>query len=182
MRPRREATMRRREFIGLAGGAMALPFSARARANREYATHWRAAWYSRRRSARPRYYHCAGSGFQTFSWVDRRNAKIHYRGASNPADLQRYAKELLTLSPDVMVATGGTSVGPLLQAAPKTVPIVFAECTGSRWLCDSSKACHGDCQGTRPDSAANTTRACRRSDRITPKFAAVRMSPIGTIS
>ena len=34
-------------------------------------------------------------------------------------------KELLLLSPDVMVATGGTSAQPLLQAT-KTVPIVFA--------------------------------------------------------
>ena len=33
--------------------------------------------------------------------------------------------ELAALAPDVMVATGGTSAGPLLQAS-KTVPIVFA--------------------------------------------------------
>src|SRR4029079_11760433 len=64
-------------------------------------------------------------GFQASGWVDGRNVKISYRGSSNPADLQRHAKELLLLSPDVMVATGGTSVGPLLEAT-KTVPIIFA--------------------------------------------------------
>jgi putative ABC transport system substrate-binding protein len=64
-------------------------------------------------------------GLQEFGWVDGRNAKIYYRGASNPDDLGKYATELAMLAPDVMVATGGTSAGPLLRAS-KTIPIVFA--------------------------------------------------------
>jgi ABC-type uncharacterized transport system substrate-binding protein len=64
-------------------------------------------------------------GLREFGWVDGRNVAIHYRGASNPDDLRKYAMELAALAPDVMVATGGTSAGPLLQAS-KTVPIVFA--------------------------------------------------------
>ena len=64
-------------------------------------------------------------GLREFGWVDGRNVAIQYRGASNPDDLRKYAMELAALAPDVMVATGGTSAGPLLQAS-KTVPIVFA--------------------------------------------------------
>ena len=62
---------------------------------------------------------------QQLGWVDGRNAKIHYRGASSPDDLRKYATELAALAPDVLVATGGTSAGPLLRAS-KTIPIVFA--------------------------------------------------------
>ena len=39
--------------------------------------------------------------------------------------MRRYAAELVALAPDVILATGGTAVGPLLQAT-RTVPIVFA--------------------------------------------------------
>jgi putative ABC transport system substrate-binding protein len=63
---------------------------------------------------------------QQLGWVDGRNARIDYRwGAGSADDMRKYAVELVTLAPDVMVATGGASVGPLLQAT-RTVPIVFA--------------------------------------------------------
>ena len=61
-------------------------------------------------------------GLRDFGWIDGRNAKIYYRGASKPDDLAKHATELATLVPDVMVATGGTSAGPLLRAS-KTIPI-----------------------------------------------------------
>src|SRR5205085_215087 len=40
-------------------------------------------------------------------------------------NLRKYAAELVTLGPDVMVATGGASFGSLFQAT-RTIPIVFA--------------------------------------------------------
>ena len=42
-----------------------------------------------------------------------------------PTDIRRYAAELVALAPDVILATGSSTVGPLLQAT-RTVPIVFA--------------------------------------------------------
>ena len=42
-----------------------------------------------------------------------------------PPTLRKYAAELVALAPDVILATGGASVGPLLEAT-RTVPIVFA--------------------------------------------------------
>ena len=42
-----------------------------------------------------------------------------------PTDIRRYAAELVALAPDVILASGSATVGPLLQAT-RTVPIVFA--------------------------------------------------------
>ncbi len=65
-------------------------------------------------------------GLQQLGRATGRDLQVEYRwGAGNPDDMRKYAAELVTLAPDVIVATGGTSVGPLLQAT-RTIPIVFA--------------------------------------------------------
>ena len=64
-------------------------------------------------------------GLQQLGWTDGRNVRIDYRwGAGNADDIRKYAAELVALAPDVILATGGASVAPLLQAT-RTVPIVF---------------------------------------------------------
>src|SRR5262249_20923370 len=63
---------------------------------------------------------------QELGWVDGKTAKISYRGSSNAEELRKCARELVALAPDVLIATGGASAGPLL-AASKTIPIVFAD-------------------------------------------------------
>jgi putative ABC transport system substrate-binding protein len=63
---------------------------------------------------------------QQLGWVDGRNVKIDYRWSGGHADeARKYATELVGLAPDVMMATGGASVGALLQAS-KTIPVIFA--------------------------------------------------------
>src|SRR6476620_5227473 len=63
---------------------------------------------------------------QQLGWIDGRNVRIDYRwGGSNSEDLRKYAAELVTLGPDVLVATGGATIGALFPAT-KTIPIVFA--------------------------------------------------------
>jgi putative tryptophan/tyrosine transport system substrate-binding protein len=58
-------------------------------------------------------------------WIDGRNARIDtYWAAGNSDYTRKYAAELLTLAPDVILAAGSQSVGPLLQAS-RTVPVVF---------------------------------------------------------
>src|SRR5262245_23576271 len=58
-------------------------------------------------------------------WTDGGNARIDYRWSQGDAGLARkYATELVGLAPDVILATGGAHIGPLLQAT-RTVPIVF---------------------------------------------------------
>ena len=64
-------------------------------------------------------------GLQQLGWSDGRNVRIDTRWAAGDANLTRkYAAELIALAPDVILAPGSTSLGPLLQAT-RTVPIVF---------------------------------------------------------
>ena len=58
-------------------------------------------------------------------WTIGRNVRIDTRWAgANAADIRRHAAELAALAPDVILAHGASTVGPLLQAT-RTVPIVF---------------------------------------------------------
>jgi len=120
--------MLRREFIVLLGGmaaTTALPLTTRAQQpermrrigvllpgtsdNAEY--HARIAAFLQ--------------GLQQLGWSDGRNVRIDTRWAAGDANLIRnYAAELIALSPDVILAAGSATLGPLLQVT-RTVPIVF---------------------------------------------------------
>ena len=59
-------------------------------------------------------------------WDIGRNVSIDTRWAtSNTAEVDRHARELAALAPDVILANGSVAAAPLLQAT-RTVPIVFA--------------------------------------------------------
>jgi putative ABC transport system substrate-binding protein len=58
-------------------------------------------------------------------WTIGRNLRIDTRWATSyAAEIRRHAAELAALAPDVILAHGASTVGPLLQAT-RTVPIVF---------------------------------------------------------
>jgi len=58
-------------------------------------------------------------------WTDGRNARLDVRwAAGDPERIRRYAAELVALAPDVILASGGTTLGPLRQVS-RTVPTVF---------------------------------------------------------
>src|SRR6516165_192032 len=62
---------------------------------------------------------------QQFGWSNGRNLRIDVRWAGiNADDVRRHAAELAALRPDVILAFGASTVGPLLRAT-STVPIVF---------------------------------------------------------
>jgi putative tryptophan/tyrosine transport system substrate-binding protein len=64
---------------------------------------------------------------QQLGWIDGRNVAINTRWGEGDADsYRRFAAELVTLAPDVILAGGGSSMGPLLQTT-RSVPIVFAQ-------------------------------------------------------
>ena len=66
-------------------------------------------------------------GLQELGWTDGRNVSIDTRwSAGNAADTRKFAAELVSLAPDVILASGGTVVGTLLQVT-STVPIVFTQ-------------------------------------------------------
>jgi len=58
-------------------------------------------------------------------WDEGRNVQIERReSAGNAAAARKYAAELVAFAPDVILAVGGSTVPPLLEAT-HTVPIVF---------------------------------------------------------
>jgi putative ABC transport system substrate-binding protein len=62
---------------------------------------------------------------QQLGWTNGRNVRLDFRwAAGNADDARKYAAELVALAPDVILAAGGSVVGPLLQAT-RTVPVVF---------------------------------------------------------
>jgi putative tryptophan/tyrosine transport system substrate-binding protein len=64
-------------------------------------------------------------GLQELGWTVGRNIRIDYRWSAGNADRTRgYAAELVALAPEVILAPGSASAGPLLQAT-RAVPIVF---------------------------------------------------------
>jgi putative tryptophan/tyrosine transport system substrate-binding protein len=63
-------------------------------------------------------------GLALSGWTLGRNVRLDTRWAMTAADIRRHAAELVALAPDVILAHGAVTVGPLLQAT-RTVPIVF---------------------------------------------------------
>ena len=64
---------------------------------------------------------------QELGWNVGRNLQIDYRWSYGNADrLRAHAAELIALGPDVVLATSGVSILPLMQAS-RSVPIVFAQ-------------------------------------------------------
>jgi putative tryptophan/tyrosine transport system substrate-binding protein len=58
-------------------------------------------------------------------WTDGHNVRIDIRwGAGEPERIRQYAAELVALAPEVILASGGTTLGPLRQVS-RTVPTVF---------------------------------------------------------
>jgi putative ABC transport system substrate-binding protein len=118
--------MRRREFITLLGGAAAAwPLTARAQQGermRRIGILLPAAADDAVFQAR------VGAflqGLALLGWTIGRNVRIDTRWATtNVAEIRRHAAELAALAPDVILATGDSTVPPLLQAT-RTVPIVF---------------------------------------------------------
>ena len=64
-------------------------------------------------------------GLQEFGWAVGRNVRIEIRWTDGDADeIRKYASELATLAPDVILSTGSSTLGPLLRVT-RAVPIVF---------------------------------------------------------
>ncbi len=115
----------RREFITLLGAGASWPLAARAQQGERMrrigillpATADDAEFQAR-----------VGAFLQALAllgWTIGRNVRIDTRWATaNAAEIRRHAADLAALAPDVILAHGASTVGPLLQAT-RTVPIVF---------------------------------------------------------
>lgn len=120
--------MRRREFITLlgSGAAAALPIAVRAQRPeqmRRIGVLMNRALDDADGQDRLAAFQQA---LQDLGWSDGRNMRIDIRWGRNDADLEReYAAELVTLAPDVILASGTVSVA-ALQHVTRTLPVVFA--------------------------------------------------------
>lgn len=64
-------------------------------------------------------------GLQEAGWSLGRNIRVDIRWANaDPFEIRKHATELVALTPDIIVAYGAATVGPLLQMT-RTIPIVF---------------------------------------------------------
>ena len=118
--------MNRRKFITLLGGAAAAwPAVVRAQQHermRRIGVLMSAAADHAEFQARVAAFH---QGLALLGWTIGRNVRIDTRWATaNAAEIRRHAAELAALAPDVILGTGDSTVGPLLQAT-RTVPVVF---------------------------------------------------------
>ena len=117
--------MKRREFILLLGGATAWPLAARAQQPERMR---RIGILLPARAEDPAFQTWLGAflqGLALLGWTIGRNVRVQTRWSGGKADdTRRYAAELVALAPDVILAHGASTVGPLLQAT-RTVPIVF---------------------------------------------------------
>jgi putative tryptophan/tyrosine transport system substrate-binding protein len=118
--------MRRRQFLGALGGAAATwPLAARAQQPerlRRIGVLLPAAADDAFFQARVAAFH---QGLALLGWTIGRNVRIDTRwAAGDAANIRKYATELIALAPDVILAAGTSTVGPLLQAT-RSVPIVF---------------------------------------------------------
>jgi ABC-type uncharacterized transport system substrate-binding protein len=117
--------MRRREFITLLGGAVMWPLAARGQQTERMR---RIGILLNARADDPAFQTWLGAflqGLALLGWTIGRNVRIETRWSGGKADdTRRYAAELVALAPDVLLAHGASTVGPLLQAT-RTVPIVF---------------------------------------------------------
>jgi putative ABC transport system substrate-binding protein len=120
--------MRRREFITLLGGAAAgWPLAAHAqqpdRAKRIGALMSTAAEDPEGQARMTAFQ----QKLQQLGWIDGGNIRIDARWSASDAErMRKGAEELVALSPDVILASGGTVLGPLLRTT-RAVPVVFTQ-------------------------------------------------------
>jgi putative ABC transport system substrate-binding protein len=118
--------MQRRQFIVLLGGATAAwPLAARAQQGERMR---RIGVILPAAANDAEFQTWVGAFLQALAqldWTIGNNVRIDIRWATaNHAEIRKQAAELVALAPDVILASGTSTVGPVLQAT-RTVPVVF---------------------------------------------------------
>jgi putative ABC transport system substrate-binding protein len=117
--------MRRREFISFLGGAAAWPIAAHAQQTQRMRRIGVLMPLAADDPEAQTRLAALAQGLERFGWTIGRNIRIETRWTvGDPERIRGAVVELLALEPDVILATGSTTVGPLRRAT-RTVPIVF---------------------------------------------------------
>jgi putative ABC transport system substrate-binding protein len=118
------AVMRRRDFIGLLGGAAALPFALRAQSNgtRRIGVLITTSADDREGQRRLRAFR---EGLQSRGWLEGKNVRLEiYWSVSNTERAEATVKEIMVLGPD-LILTSGTPGTAAAHRATSTIPVVF---------------------------------------------------------
>jgi putative tryptophan/tyrosine transport system substrate-binding protein len=116
--------MKRREFIGLVGGAAAWPLTARAQRAARVRTVGVLMGFANDAEAKARV-QAFEQGLETEGWSVGQNLRIEYRYAEgDSARMEALAKELVELKPGCILGQS-TPVTAALMRATRTIPIVF---------------------------------------------------------
>jgi putative ABC transport system substrate-binding protein len=119
------AALKRRDFISLLGGAVAIPLVARAQQGELVRRIGVLLPATTDDSEYPTLVKAFVGELQKLGWTEGRNVRIDIRWAGGGIETnRRYAEELVALAPDVIMAAGNASAGPSLQAT-RTIPVVF---------------------------------------------------------
>ena len=118
--------MRRREFITLLGGAAAWPIAARAQQRGLLRRIGVLMSWDESDPEIKTFFSSFMQGLAKSGWTDGGNVQMEVRWAGGNVDrLRMFAKELVDLQPDVILATS-TPATAALQQATRAIPIVFA--------------------------------------------------------
>jgi putative ABC transport system substrate-binding protein len=120
--------MKRREFITLVGGTViAWPLAARAQQPERMRRIGVMMGYAEGDREGQVRIAALLEGLQKLGWAEGRNIRIDYRWAApdDAKSLQRFAKELVAVQPELIFSSNTPSTASLLQQT-RTVPIIFA--------------------------------------------------------
>jgi putative tryptophan/tyrosine transport system substrate-binding protein len=121
--------IRRRDFVILLGGGVAAAWPLAARAQQAERARRVGVLMAAGAAGDPEYQSRVDAfqqGLAQLGWSEGRNVRLDIRWATTNADRIRAAAELVALAPDVILASGETTM-PALRQATRTVPTVFVQ-------------------------------------------------------
>jgi putative tryptophan/tyrosine transport system substrate-binding protein len=117
--------MRRRDFIGGVGGAVAWPLSAWAQQGERVRRIGVLTYGTDTEPVTTLTTKLLREELQKLGWIEGRNLRLDFRfGFGDATKTRVFAADLVQLAPDVIVASYGVALGAVLQQT-KTIPIVF---------------------------------------------------------
>ena len=117
----------RREFITLLGGAVAAwPLAARAQQPERMRRIGVLMMYAESDGQAQGLVAVFREGLRQLGWMEDHNIRLDYRWATSDSEtIQRFAKELVALQPDLIFSSSTPTTALLLQQT-RTIPIIFA--------------------------------------------------------